>query len=153
MTSEQIIRWLPFAFPLLFVGMWLFISTLLGLTTGWFNLQQWYPDDGGEEPLLTLHGQSGAMGWGANLNNCLRLRAYRSGFGIGIWRIVAPFQKPLLIPWGEMKATETRSWFVQMVRLDFGDSPSGSIRISVKSWERLAEAAEQAGVDAVPKLA
>ena len=50
MTSEQVVRWLPFAFPLLFVGIWLMVSTLLGMMSGWFSLQQWYPDDGSEEP-------------------------------------------------------------------------------------------------------
>lgn len=150
--NEQTLHWLPFLFPLLFVGMWLFISTLIGMTTGWFNLQQWYPDDGSEEPVLTLRGQSGVMGWGASLNNCLRLRVYRSGLGVGIWRIVAPFQKPLLIPWSEVRAEEARSWFVRMVRLDFGDPSNGSLRIRTGVWARLAEAASEAGIAAVPKL-
>src|SRR6478672_10360496 len=97
-------RLFPYVFPFFFGGMWLFATTMLGFMSGWFNLQQWYPDDGGEEPLLTLRGQSGAMGWGVSLNNCLRLRVYRSGLGIGIWRIFAPFQRPLLIPWSEVKA-------------------------------------------------
>lgn len=146
MTSQEILRWFPFAFPLIFVGIWLLASTILGLTTGWFNLQQWYPDDGSEEPLLTLRWQSGVMRWGSSLNNCLTLRAYRSGLGIGIWRIFGPLQKPLLIPWREIGATDAKTWFVRMVQLDFGDPSNGSIKIKPQSWERLAEAAH-AGED------
>src|SRR6185295_8225064 len=98
-------------FPLLFVGIWLLISTLLGMMSGWLSLQQWYPDDGSEEPLLTLRGQSGSVGW-VGFNNALRLKAYRSGFGLSIPRFFAPFMRPLLIPWGEVKVEETKSFFV-----------------------------------------
>ena len=151
MTSEQVIRWLPFVFPLLFVGIWLLVSTMLAMTSGWFNLQQWYPDDGSEEPLLTLRGQSGSVGI-VGFNNALRLKAYRSGLGLGVLRLVAPFMRPLLIPWGEVKIEETKTFFVPMVRLQFGEPSNGSLKISTRAWSKLADAVAQAGGEGVPKL-
>ena len=137
--------------PLLFVGIWLVISVVLGAMSGWFGLQQWYPDDGTEEPLLTLRGQSGTVGFIA-FNNALRLKAYRSGFGVSIPRFFAPFLKPLLIPWGEVKVEETTTFFVPMVRLQFGEPSNGSLKISARTWSRLADTVSQAGGDGAPKL-
>ena len=145
MSDETTLRWFPYAFPFLFIGMWLVISTLLGLMSGWFNLQQWYPDDRSEEPLLTLGLQSGSMGMGVSLSGCLTFRAYRSGLGVAIWRIFGPFQRPLLIPWREIEATEKRSFFMKMVRLDLGRPANGKLIISAKVWSKLAEAAKAAG--------
>lgn len=142
MTDEQLLHWFPFAFPFLFVGMWLIVTTLLGFMSGWFNLQQWYPDDGGDEPLLKLGGQSGSMGLGVSLSGCLVLRSYRSGFGLAIWRVFGPFQKPLLIPWSEIQATEKRYlFFMRMVRLDLGRPSNGKLTIRARVWEQLVHAA------------
>ena len=137
--------------PLLFVGMWLLVSTLLGMMSGWFSLQQWYPDDGSEEPLLTLRGQSGSVGW-VGFNNALRLKAYRSGFGLSIPRFFAPFMRPLLIPWGEVKIEETKTFFVPMVRLQFGEPSNGSLKIAARTWSKLADAVGHEGGDAAAKL-
>jgi hypothetical protein len=43
--------------PLLFRGNVILVTTMLGFLSGWFNLQQWYADDGNEEPLLKLRWQ------------------------------------------------------------------------------------------------
>jgi len=144
-TDDSILKWFPYVFPFLFVGMWLLISTVLGSISGWFNLQQWYPDDGSEEPLLKLGGQSGSMGAGVALNGILKLRAYPSGLGVGIWRIFGPFQKPLRIPWGEIEAEQSSSFFLPMVKLQLGKPANGTLKISARSWARL--------VNAVPKSA
>ncbi|HEX3677519.1 MAG TPA: hypothetical protein VHU79_09040 [Sphingomicrobium sp.] len=142
MTDRIILDWFPYAIPILFVGMWLFGTTTIGFLSGWFNLQQWYPDEGGEEPLLTLNGQSGSMGAGVGLNGVLKLRAYPSGLGLSIRRIFAPFQKPLKIPWSEIEAEASTSFFLPMVKLNLGKPANGRLKISARSWSRL--------VDAVP---
>src|SRR3954453_11772213 len=106
--------WFPYAFPLFFIGMWLLVTTMIGFMSGWFNLQQWYADDGNDEPLLTIKRQSGGMGAGVALNNVLKLSACRSGLSLRVWRIFAPFQKPLLVPWSEIETEPSRSFFTPM---------------------------------------
>ncbi|HEV8408297.1 MAG TPA: hypothetical protein VGQ34_10225 [Sphingomicrobium sp.] len=140
MTDPAILKWFPYAFPILFVGTWLLMTSLVGLLSGWFNLQQWYPDDGSEEALLTLNRKSGSMGTGVGLNGVLRLRSYPSGLGLGISRIFAPFQKPLKIPWSEIEAEPSSSFFVPMVKLNLGKPANGRLKISARSWSRLIEA-------------
>ena len=125
-TDENILGWFPYAFPVFFVGMWLLVTFMLGLMSGWFSLQQWYADDGSEEPLLRLRSQSGSMGMGVALNGCLKLRAYRSGLGIGIWRIFGIFQKPLKVPWNEIEAEPSSSFFLPMVKLQLGKPSNGT---------------------------
>ena len=141
MTDDQIIKWLPIAFPFIFAGMWLLVTTLMGVISGWFSLQQWYADDGDEEPLLKLGWQSGVMGFGVNLNGVLTLAALRSGLSIRMWRVFGPFQKPLLIPWTEITAEPSRSFFTRMVRLGLGNQTNGRLKINAASWAKLVAAA------------
>lgn len=132
---------MPYVFPLFFAGMWLLSTTLLGIMSGWFSLQQWYADEYREEPLLRLGWQSGVMGTWVNLNGVLTLSACRSGLSIRIWRAFGPFQKPLLIPWGEITAEPSRSFFTKMVRLGLGNPPNGRLKINAASWSKLVAAA------------
>jgi len=142
MTDPQaILRWLPFIFPLFFIGMWLIVTFLLGVMSGWFNLQQWYPDEGNDEPLLKLRWQSGTMGMGVNFNNALTLGACRSGLQIRVPRFIGLFSKPLLIPWTEIEASEKKTWFIKLVRLALGKPANGRLILRAKTWARLAEAA------------
>jgi hypothetical protein len=122
--------------------MWLAMTAMLGLMSGWFDLQQWYADEGDEQPLLTLRGQSGSMGtgFGVGLNGILTLSVKRSGLSIRIWRIFGPFQKPLLIPWREISAEPKRVLFMRQVKLRFGNPANGQLRISQRTWSRLAVA-------------
>lgn len=140
MTGAANPGWFPYAFPLLFVGTWLIVAGMIGFLSGWFNLQQWYPDDGGEQPLLELKGKSGSMGVGVGLNGILKLRAYPSGLGVRISRIFAPFQKPLRIPWSEIEAHPTSSFLEPMVKLDLGKPANGRLKISARNWSKLVEA-------------
>jgi hypothetical protein len=139
--SPEETKWFLIAFPFLFVGMWLFVTTVLGFMSGWFSLQQWYADDGNGEPLLRLGWQSGSMGLGVSFRSCLTLAARRDGFSVRVWRIFGPFQRPLLIPWRDISAEPKRMLFFQMVRLNFGSPASGSLKISQRTWDRLIAAA------------
>lgn len=145
MTTEPMgadqAKWFLIAFPFLFLGMWMLATTMLGFMSGWFSLQEWYPDDGNEEPLLKLGWQTGSMGIGVNFGNCLTLAATRKGLSVRVWRIFGPFQRPLLIPWREITAEPKHFLFLRMVRLSFGSPPSGSLRIREKVWDKLIAAA------------
>ena len=152
MTDEHILNWFPFAFPFIFVGMWLLVTIMLGFMSGWFSLQQWYADDGSEEPLLKLRSQSGSMGMGVALNGCLKLRAYRSGLGIGIWRIFGVFQKPLKVPWNEIEAEPSSTFFLPMVKLQLGKPSNGTLKISASSWAKLVAAAKPVATVPLPDV-
>jgi hypothetical protein len=140
--SPEATKWFLIVFPFLFVGMWILVTTVLGFMSGWFRLQEWYPDDGNDEPLLKLGWQSGSMGLGVGFNRCLTFTATRRGLSVRVWRIFGPFQRPLLFPWREITAEPKRFLFVRMVRLSFGSPSSGSLKIREGTWNKLIAAAE-----------
>jgi len=125
------------------------ISATLGFLSGWFGLQERFPDIGDEEPLLKLGGQSGSMGIGVSMSGILKLRAYPSGLGVGISRLFGPFQKPLKIPWSEIEASRSSSLLVPMAKLQFGRPANGQLKISARSWAKLVDAAQQSSAKAV----
>ena len=152
MSDGTIFRWFPYALPLFFVAMWLFATTMTGVLSGWFGLQQWYADDGGEEPLLTLRRQSGQMSMGVALNGCLALSAYPTGLGIRMWRLFGLFQKPLKVPWSEITAEPSRTFFVPMVKLSLGQPANGTLKINANSWSRLVEAVRPVAKVPLPEV-
>lgn len=124
-------------FPVVFVGMMLFISTVLGTLSGWFALQRRYP--AGDEPvILRLRHCSGSMGLGVALNGVLTLSVSPSGLRVGIWRLIGPFQKPFFVPWQEIH-TEPKAafFFTPMTRLSFGNPVNGTLKIDTRTWQRL----------------
>src|SRR5439155_25479591 len=56
-----------------------------------------------------------------------------------------PFQRPFLVPWSEIDAQPSRSFFTPMVKLNLGKPAVGSLKISARSWSRLVEAVPQRG--------
>lgn len=149
MSDASIEKWFPYFFPFFFVGMWLVATTMLGFMSGWFNLQQQYPDTGDEAPLLRLGGQSGSMGAGVSMSGILKLKAYPSGLGVGIWRLFGPFQKPLKIPWSEIEAQSSSSFLAPTAKLQLGKPSSGTLKISARSWTRLVDATQHSTVIAI----
>jgi hypothetical protein len=149
MSDATIQDWFPYVFPFFFVGMWLMVTTILGFMSGWFSLQQQFPDVGNEEPLLKLSGQSGSMGIGVSMSGILKLRAYPSGLGVGISRLFGPFQKSLKIPWSEIEAQSSSGFLVPMAKLQLGRSASGRLKISARSWTKLVDVAQQSTAVAI----
>ena len=139
----------PYLFPVFFIGLWLVVTTVLGFASGWFSLQARYTS-GDEVALLTLRGRSGSMGMGVGLNGILTLRACPSGLRISIWKIFAPFQRPILVPWKDIRATPCRSLFAPAVQLSFGLPEIGRLKIDARSWERLRDAAVEGNVRELP---
>ena len=127
-----------------FIAMWCATSLVLGWLSGWFDLQQHYCDDGAEQPLLKLRWVSASMGSLAiYLKHCLFLAAKPTGLSVSMFRIFAPFQKPLLIPWNDIRVEQASSWGFAKIRLLFGDPVAGQLRINQWTWSRLVDVLPQ----------
>ena len=129
------------AFPFYFVALWLGITTLLSLISGWYWLAWKFPNRR-EEPMLRLGWQSGGMR-GVNMNGILWLSACPSGLRVGINRVFGPFCRSFFVPW-ESIAVERKTWlFWPIAKLTFGRPPVGSLAIDAYVANRLARAAAE----------
>ena len=107
-------------FPFWFAMVWICATSFMGLVSGWYRLAEKYPDLPGEEPLLKLSQQNGAMG-GISFKGVLRLSACPSGLRVGMMRFFGPFSKNFLVPWEQISSkTEKRFLQGQMTEMRFG---------------------------------
>ena len=125
-------------FPLFFIALWLAVTTVLAVLSGWFSLMTRYPNRN-ETPILKLRWQSGAMGMGVNYNGLLTLSVCPSGLRIGMFRIFGPFCRDFFVPWEEEFVDRTESWlFGKRAKIILGST--GRLTVFAAVADRLARA-------------
>ncbi|HLY58053.1 MAG TPA: hypothetical protein VKS60_20995, partial [Stellaceae bacterium] len=87
-------------FPSFFIGIWLLVTTVAGLVSGWFELMRRFPDRD-EGAILRIGFVSGTMGPLVRFNGLLTLSASVSGLRVGMLRLLGPFCRDFLVPWEE----------------------------------------------------
>jgi len=127
-------------FPLFFASLWLTVTAILAVLSGWFRLMAKFPDQA-MEPILRVGGLSGSMGLGVNLSGILSLGVCFSGLRVGILRVFGPFCRDFFVPWEEITVTRTTVWSRPVAKLQFGSPAIGSLTISSHVADRLAGAA------------
>lgn len=129
------------AFPIFLVSLWLLVSTILSLLSGWFTLARTFPDDRSESEILRLRGLSGSMGPGVAFSNALTLAVCSGGLRVSVLRFLGPFSKPFFVPWESLTISREQSLFSRSARIQFGHPVVGSLRIAAVTADRLAHAA------------
>jgi hypothetical protein len=127
-------------FPLFFAALWLTVTTVLAVLSGWFRLMARFPNQA-MEPLLRIRGQSGSMGLGVSMRGILTLSVCPSGLRVGIMRVFGPFCRDFFIPWDAASVTRKTVLFWPVAKLRFGSPGIGSLTISAHVANRLARAA------------
>jgi hypothetical protein len=131
---------LMIVFPLLFAALWLSITAILALPSGWLRLMTRFPDQRAQ-PALRLSWQSGTMGAGVHIRGALILSVCSSGLRVGIMRLFGPFCRDFFVPWESISITRRKGLLGPVVDLQFGSPVVGKLRISGHSADRLAAAA------------
>jgi hypothetical protein len=140
-SSDQSFRsTIPFVILLLFPGLWLIVTSLLGLLSGWYALMLRYPDTQ-ESTLFSVNRQSGVMGQVVSMSRILRLEVCSSGIRVGVMRLFGPFCRDFLVPWGEIAIVRKDRFLWQAAELRFGIPPIGRLSIAAHVANRLARAA------------
>jgi len=127
-------------FPFFFVALWLTVTTILALLSGWFRLMEVYPDQS-DEPILRLRGQSGTMGLGVGMNGVLILSVCPTGLRVGMMRVFGPFCRDFFVPWESIAVVRKTTLFWPIAKLQFGNPAVGTLSVSVHVADRIARAA------------
>jgi hypothetical protein len=142
-TDETIQRYFPVVFPLFFVTLWLVITTMLSLLSGWFRLMRTFPDR--PEPAnFQLKWQSGSMGAGVSMRSLLTLSACPSGLRVQILRLFGPFSRPFFVPWDQVSIVRKKTFFFPVAKLSFGRPSAGSLTLAGHVADNLARETEGA---------
>ncbi len=144
--SEQVAThvFFPYFFVPLFLAMWLAITSMLGFFAGWFELQELYPDLD-ERPVDRLRGVSGGIGSGSLLNpwgnvsygSCLTLDVCNRGLRVRVWRLFAPLQKAIFVPWECMTVEEKKLLFVRRYRFEFARTNGRALTVGRRAFARI----------------
>jgi hypothetical protein len=128
-------------FPVIFIGMWFTVTTLLSFLSGWFTLMRDY-GDADERPILKLTWQSATMGLGVGLNSILRLEVCPSGLRLGIMRLFGPFCRDIFIPWNDIAVTRRSFLGLTFAILRFGGRGFPKLTLRGPLADRLAQASQ-----------
>src|SRR5262245_20686935 len=106
----QIVYFLPVIIHLFFAVIWIGVTSLLGVLSGWFTLMQQFPDRD-EKPIVQLNWQSGFMGQiGVNFRNVLKIGVCPGGLRVGVLRIFGLFARDFFVPWHAISAEKKEFW-------------------------------------------
>jgi hypothetical protein len=137
-------------FPFFFAAMWLIVTTVLALLSGWFRLMAAFPDQSAE-PILKLRGQSGTMGGlGVGMRGVLTLSACPTGLRVGMLRIFGLFCRDFFVPWESITVVRSTILIWPVAKLQFGDPVIGTLRLSGHTADKLARAAGRCWPEAGP---
>jgi hypothetical protein len=117
-----------FCFPFLFGGIWCAVCCLLAFGGGWQALARSYRA-AGDFRGGTRDSESGSLG-GVNYRWALSCGASADGLYLEINGLFRPGHPPLLIPWKDVHAERTKSWFGSN-RVEFWFDAAKNPRLSV----------------------
>lgn len=137
--SEWQDHYIFFIFPVFFVALWLFVTAILSVASGWYKLMSRFPDRS-ETPLLQLSMQSGSMGRGVNFNNILRLASCPSGLRVGVLKLFGVFARDFLVPWNEIQVRRYKWLMFELAELKFGNPEVGKLTLRASVADKLAAA-------------
>jgi hypothetical protein len=128
--------WLIPAILVGFAAFWTVLCFVLS-RFGWATLAREYPDR------LPVSGKSWRMRSGRvgpnNYSGCLNLTANPEGLRLAVFFLFRPGHAPVFIPWGDMRVSHERFWFLRMVRLTLARCPSVPVLLQEAVVEQIAK--------------
>ena len=129
---------LSFAFPILFIGMWVGIGYVIAAMGGWNVLAKHYPakSDFQGELFRFKSGKLGLAGYG----NCLNLGAGSFGFYLGTILLFRSGHPALLIPWEDITVSVKKRWLFSSAQFEFNKAPGVILTLSKQLAKKIADA-------------
>jgi hypothetical protein len=127
-------------FPAYFLFLWIFVSAIISLVSGWFSLAKVYrtrvPFQGRKWTM-----QNGQMRWRVNYNHALTFGVSPQGFYMASMFLVRFMHPPLLVPWSEIRVQKTQGWMFEYVTFTLGHELAIPLRLRATLAAQLREAA------------
>lgn len=147
-TNERWMNWLlsnPFFFALYFIALWVLVSYVLGLLSGWIALSRRFRGTGAfysyQWPLQSL--RMGTLP--VSYRNCANLGADEAGLYLAVFPLFRLGHAPLFIPWSEIEVVSgVRGFIFKSRKLLLGRQERIPLVVSVSLAEKLREAAAEA---------
>ena len=143
MSQTMITLLVVVLFLTVFPLMWLGITSLIMAISGWSGLSERFPDRS-DTVLRAFTWQSGAIGphpmASANFRNVLTFEVCTKGLRITIMKLMAPFAKPVFVPWNRL-SVQPKTFIIEYYDLLFGpEGRDGHIMVTKGLGRKLAEA-------------
>jgi len=147
-TNERLMNWLfnnPLIFALYFIVVWVLVSYVIGLLSGWVSLSRRFRDSGAfysyQWPFQSVRMRTL---WGT-YSNCANFGADEAGLYMAVFPIFRIGHPPLFIPWAEIQVVSgNRGLIFKKRKLLLGRNELIPLVVSVSMAEKLREAAGQA---------
>jgi hypothetical protein len=146
---------IPILFVVFFSAMWLGVTSLLGLMSGWFRLQRAFPDQEAQPAITQLRGVNGLIGRviPVNFKYCLKLDVCPGGLRVSVTRLLGPFQRPFYVPWSSINIERGKMLFSSTYRLHLGSPVISTLTLYHTTAQKLAESGRLRLPDAQPGVA
>lgn len=134
--------YVPVAMPVIFIALWLAVTLVIPKLSGWARLEELLPDIA--EPAMESFGfQAFYLGkgkLGASYRGCVTFEVCESGLRVSIWKVFAPFSKPIFIPWDAVEVEPATIMAITVARLKIGPGGEYWMTIPVRYARNIARA-------------
>ncbi|MEO1490464.1 MAG: hypothetical protein AAFR88_13675 [Pseudomonadota bacterium] len=131
--SDEAIAWVVAPLMVaLFATLWLIVGYAITKLTAWADLERLFPDRPDAPIAGSLHFQGAYIGretLGPSYRGCMTYRAGPEGFRLSIWKVFAPFAKPIFVPFDAVTVETVSLRLFTMCRLKLG--PHGEIWLTI----------------------
>jgi hypothetical protein len=149
-------------FPIFFALLWLGITTLLGLISGWFSLMRNFPDRE-EAAIRKFTGLSGSMNL-VGMHSVLTISVCPGGLRLAMTRLLGPFNRNIFVPWDKIEVIRKDRFLWKSAQLRFGQPAIGALtipaevadclaRVAGSHWTELGPFPEESSRDAATRIA
>jgi hypothetical protein len=124
-------------FPLLFIGVWVLITKVLSIASGWNKLANLYQYRNIFDGKL-LRFQSANIS-GVGFNSSLEVGISARGLYLRPFILFRPFHAPLLIPWSHIKKERIKKYIFTGYRFKFPRVDKVNLNISEKLYSEISK--------------
>jgi hypothetical protein len=126
---------MPVWFPLFFVGLWLLVSAILSVMSGWTDLAKRFRSSRRPEG-RSLSWQVVSVGFVPE-NGVTALVVSPEGLYLSSFPIFRFMRPPLLVPWNEVRLVSSRSFFGRIERFTLELASATSLTIKRAAFDAM----------------